>query len=261
VQYVEDVKFWVLAAGNSHRLPDKEIVKMFVIGLKQEVFREEIYSRAFETLVDVMAETRHELANYRDIIEISERIKRPEPKKDAKDRIYPGPRVSRKQGFESKASAGASFAKEPKVSNTRKSVDLKDVECFKCHKKGHYANKCHDAKSKDGKGFFKVRQLEEPALDKKDEKSIRQIRIRHSDLNRNDSDPFLRYWIKVYDLAGPIRDALHPGYLAHVFVDTGGNCNTISRRFFDDLVGRGLVAEFIKGPNEGVRINLVAKVW
>ena len=136
-------------------------------------------------------------------------------------------------------------------------MDLKDIECFKCHKKGHYANKCPDAKGKDGKGFFKVRQLEEPFPDKKDEKSIRQIRIRHSDLNRDDPDPFLRYWIKIYDLAGPVRDTLHPGYLTHVFVDTGANCNTISRRFFDDLVGRGLVSEFIKGPNEGVRINLV----
>ena len=67
VQYVEYFKFWVLAAGNAHRLPEKEIVKMFVIGLKPEVFRKEINCRAFETLVDVMAETRHELANYRDI--------------------------------------------------------------------------------------------------------------------------------------------------------------------------------------------------
>ena len=66
-------------------------------------------------------------------------------------------------------------------------------ECFKCHKKGNYANKCPDAKVKDGKGFFKVRQLEEPSMDKKEEKSIRQIRIRHLDLNRSDTDPFLHY--------------------------------------------------------------------
>ena len=57
---------------------------MFVSGLKPEIFCEEIYSRTFEILVDVMVETRHKLANYRDIIEISEKIKRPEPKKDAK---------------------------------------------------------------------------------------------------------------------------------------------------------------------------------
>jgi hypothetical protein len=171
-------------------------------------------------------------------MEISDRIKRPEVKKESKDRMADGP-LSRKQGSASKSSLGASFAKEPKVSSSGKTVDLKDIECFKCHKKGHYANKCPDAKGKDGKGYFKVRQLEEPSPDKKDEKSIRQIRIRHSDLNRDDPDPFLRYWIKLYDLAGPVRDALHPGYLAHVFVDTGANCNTISRRFFNDLISRG----------------------
>ena len=60
--------------------------------------------------------------------------------------------ISRKQGFASKTPSGASFAK---VSNPGKTIDLKDVECFKCHKKGHYANTCPDAKSKDGKGFFK----------------------------------------------------------------------------------------------------------
>ena len=34
------------------------------------------------------------------------------------------------------------------------------------------ANKCPDAKAKcpDGKGYFKVRQLEEPSMDKKDER-------------------------------------------------------------------------------------------
>ena len=43
-----------------------------------------------------------------------------------------------------------------------------------CYKKGHYANKCPDANAKDGKGFFKVKQLEEPSAEKKDEKPIRQ---------------------------------------------------------------------------------------
>ena len=64
-------------------------------------------------------------------------------------------------------------------------MDVKDVEYFKCHKKGHYANKCPDAKEKDFKGF-KVRQIEDSSDDKKDEKSIRLIRIRHSDLNSDD---------------------------------------------------------------------------
>jgi len=32
-----------------------------------------------------------------------------------------------------------SFAKEAKVSNVAKTIDIKDVECFECHKKGKYA--------------------------------------------------------------------------------------------------------------------------
>jgi len=32
--------------------------------------------------------------------------------------------------------------------------DMKDVDCFKCHKKGHYANKCPEIKAKDAKVAF-----------------------------------------------------------------------------------------------------------
>ena len=172
-------------------------------------------------------------------MEISDGIKRPEVKKDSKDRI-PDASISRKAGSNTKAPIGAPFANDSKQSNSGNTRDIKDVECFKCHKKGHYANKCPDAKAKDGKGYFKARQLEDPSVDKKEDKSIRQIRIRHSDLNTGYQDPFLRYWIKIYDLSGPVRDRTHPGYLAQVFVDTGANCNTISRTFFDQLIERGL---------------------
>jgi len=137
------LSFGCWTSENSHRLHENEIVKMFVSGLKTEVFLEEMYSRAFETLVDVMAETRHELANYRDFIKISERIKRPEPKKDAKDRSADGPISRKEKRFARKTPSGASFAK---VSSTGKIMNLKDVECFKCHKKRNYANKCPNAK-------------------------------------------------------------------------------------------------------------------
>ena len=85
---------------------------MFVSGPKPEVSREEIYSRAFEALVDVMAKPRHELANYRDIIEISERIKRPEPKKDAKDRIADGPIYPGNKGSQAKRRLMGVFLRE-----------------------------------------------------------------------------------------------------------------------------------------------------
>ena len=87
LQYVEDFKFWLMEAGNAHRLPEKEIAKIFVSVLKPDIFCEKIYSRSCESLVDVVVETRHELSKYRDIMEIFDRIKRPEVKKDSKDRM------------------------------------------------------------------------------------------------------------------------------------------------------------------------------
>ena len=56
VQYVEDFRFCINVAGHTHRLPDKEIAKCVVSGLKPDVFREEIYSRTFDTLKHVIRE-------------------------------------------------------------------------------------------------------------------------------------------------------------------------------------------------------------
>ena len=74
VQYVEDFRFWMNVAGRTHRLLDKEIAKCFVCGLKPDVFREEMYSRTFDTLEDVIHEAREDLSTYGDILKISDRI-------------------------------------------------------------------------------------------------------------------------------------------------------------------------------------------
>ena len=47
VQHGQDFKVWVLAVRNAHRISENEIVNFSVV--KPEVFREEIYSRSFET--------------------------------------------------------------------------------------------------------------------------------------------------------------------------------------------------------------------
>ena len=39
-------------------LPEKEIAKCFVSGLKPDIFREEMYSRTFENLDNVVREAR-----------------------------------------------------------------------------------------------------------------------------------------------------------------------------------------------------------
>ena len=81
VQYVEDFKFWVNVAGRPHRLPDKEIAKCFVSGLKPDIFREEMYSRTFENLDDAVREAREELTTYREILDIWDRVKKNGAKK------------------------------------------------------------------------------------------------------------------------------------------------------------------------------------
>ena len=67
VQYVEDFRFWINVADRIHRSLDKEILKCFVSRLKPDVFREEMYSRTFDTLEDVIHEAREDLSTYRDI--------------------------------------------------------------------------------------------------------------------------------------------------------------------------------------------------
>ena len=94
VQHVEDFRFGINVAGRSHRLPDNEIAKCFVSGLKPDILREEMYSRSFDTL-DVIREAREELSTYRDILEISKRIKKVVPKK-----VFSKPRKDFPQRFQ-----------------------------------------------------------------------------------------------------------------------------------------------------------------
>ena len=68
-------------------MAEKEIAKMFVTGLKPDLFREEIYSRNCETLQEAMDESRAELSTYRDILEITDRVKK-DVKKEKRDPPY-----------------------------------------------------------------------------------------------------------------------------------------------------------------------------
>jgi hypothetical protein len=195
--YVEDFKFWIQVAGEPHKVPEKELAKMFVSGLKPDIFRAEISSRACESLRDAIAESRAELAVYRELLDITERMKKSEVKKSTKDS---GPSEAPKK-------PGKSFT-PIKTSPAGKTKDLKDVECFHCHKKGHYANKCPEIKVKDAKGAFKVRKVEE---DKPEEKVARQVRIRYADMKEESKDDFIRYWIRVLDLGDVSHLGEHEG--------------------------------------------------
>jgi hypothetical protein len=140
------------------------------------------------------------------------------------------------------------------MGSSARSVDLKDVECYNCHKKGHYANKCPESKAKDSKGVFKVRKVE---AEKDPDQSIRKIRIRYSDISGEHSDGFLRYWINVYHLGDPTKSPTNEGFMARIFVDTGASCNTINRSFYLQLLNHGITMELIYGPMEGIKVELV----
>ena len=59
---------------------------MFVTA--KTLFREEIYSRSCETLQEAMDDSRAELSTYRDILEITDRVKMADVKKEKRDQPF-----------------------------------------------------------------------------------------------------------------------------------------------------------------------------
>jgi len=105
---------------------------------------------------------------------------------------------------------------------------------------------------------MKVQNIEDfgPKSDSEAE-SAHQIRIRYSDIEEQSSDPFMRHWI-IFKNLGQIRlGSDYEGHLARIFIDTGANYNTITRKFYSILLDQGLKRAFYPGPPGGIEINLV----
>ena len=49
----------------------------------------------------------------------------------------------------------------------------------------------------------------------------------------------------------------YEGHLARIFIDTGANCNTITRKFYSIFLDQGLQCAFYPGPFGVIEINLV----
>jgi hypothetical protein len=63
------------------------------------------------------------------------------------------------------------------------------------------ANKCTEIKAKDTLGPLTVQKMEEGNIKEDPEKkSIRLIRVRYYDLEKDTKDPFIRYWIILSNL-------------------------------------------------------------
>ena len=69
----------------------------------------------------------------------------------------------------------------------------------------------------------------------------------------------MRHWI-ILKYLGQIRlGSDYEGHLARIFIDTGANCNTITRKFYSILLDQGLKYAFYPGPPPGgIEINLVS---
>jgi hypothetical protein len=81
-QYVDDFKFWMLTAGDAHKPPEKEIVKIFVVSSLISIGKKFIHVH----VRGVINEAREELSTYREVfMEISERIKKSDLWIDSRD--------------------------------------------------------------------------------------------------------------------------------------------------------------------------------
>jgi hypothetical protein len=185
--YVEDFKFGIQVAGMAYKPPEKEVAKCFVQGLRPDLFRDEMQSRAFETVDQAIVGAREALSHFRDILEASMRLRLSDARRE---------KGKFSDGGARKVAVAPKSPETPKRSptmGTPAKLDLSKVECYHCHKKGHYANKCPEKKMQD-KTFPgpRVRKLDV------EDTTVRSLRIRFTDLEQ-DEDPFLRYEVMVFD--------------------------------------------------------------
>ena len=80
-----------------------------------------------------------------------------------------------------------------------------------------------------------------------EKKSILQIRVQFSVLEKDTKDPFMRYWTILSNLEQARIGPEYEGHLAKVFVDIDTKCNTIWRKFYEVLVSQGLKCVFTLG--------------
>ena len=94
---------------------------------------------------------------------VHDRVNKSEPKNDFdKDkRDYRKSVATFPKKPEAISTSGATSGPYKKSGTFGGKDNLKDVECYIYHKKGHYANKCPEIKAKDTKGTLKVRKMEE----------------------------------------------------------------------------------------------------
>ena len=112
-------------------------------------------------LQEAINESRSEFSTYRyRHLKITNRVKMADVNKEK--RYPPFCHAVIKKSADTKVGYGV-CKKSGKMVNVD---DMKNVECYQCYKKGHYASKSPEAKPKNNKGTIKVRKVEEPMSQK-----------------------------------------------------------------------------------------------
>jgi len=101
-----------------------------------------------------MDESRAELSTYRDILEITDCVEKADVKKEKTD--LPFSHAVVKKVADTKVFRYGVC----KIARKFSQYGWSD-ECYRCHKKGHYAKSAQKAKPKDRKETFKARKVEE----------------------------------------------------------------------------------------------------
>ena len=117
----------------------------------------------------------------------------------------------------------------------------------------------HDAKANNIKASTKMQNIEDYSA--KSDVEVKSVRIRHqtrySNIEDKPPDPFMRYWIFLTNLGQFRIQSSNEGHLVPIFVDTGADCNTITRKVYRTLLDQSLKCAFYPGSGKGMDVNLV----
>jgi hypothetical protein len=147
MEYAEDFRIQALLAGRDFAPPEKEVVKIFVKGLRPETLQTEIRRRNLDTLEEAMDVTSDVVIRYKAIFDLQPNLRKEDSKSD---RYMPSidqrskTRGDGKFGNHDKPTVPSTIVLGKSKSSFQSG--LSSVTCYKCLKKGHLAPNCPNEK-------------------------------------------------------------------------------------------------------------------
>jgi len=221
MEFVEEFKIQRLLVGETEAPPEKEIVKIFIRGLRPDELQTEVRRRAIETLEEVVDKTSAIILQFKPMFDVMS------SKKDDKK-----PESKEKKPKRDESSEKFSTAAVPAKAETTSSASA-DITCYKCLQTGHYASACKNPKHPDSKWHPKKARSAK-AVSNESEAVMRSVRVFATDLP-SAADDFIR--LETVVMLPEAELTVEPsGYGVPMFLDSGANINSLTRSFLDKLV-------------------------